>query len=202
MMNRAVPAERVARHAGAKLTTAAGFCVLATGLALGARTGVGSGGLFVATWMALVGAGMGLSMATSTSAALSDIPQERSGVGSAVMQAVNKTGGPLGSAILGSALTTAYLAHLHLGGVPASGAAAIRRSIFGGVAVAHALHSPALLDSVRVAFVHGLDEALLISAAIAVAGAVLALVFLPRTNTSDARESSRRETPLPLVDSN
>jgi DHA2 family multidrug resistance protein-like MFS transporter len=202
----AVPAERIARRAGAKLTAAAGFCVLATGLALGARTGIESGGIFVAVWMALVGAGMGLSMATSASAALADIPQERSGVGSAVMQAVNKTGGPLGSAILGSALTSAYLAHLRLDGLPASAGAAIRRSIFGGVAVAHTLHSPALLHSVRVAFMHGLDEALLISAAIALTGSVLALVFLPHTNTSadetDARESSRRETPLPFVDPN
>jgi hypothetical protein len=122
------------------------------------------------------------------------------------MQAVNKTGGPLGSAILGSALTSAYLAHLRLDGLPASAGAAIRRSIFGGVAVAHTLHSPALLHSVRVAFMHGLDEALLISAAIALTGSVLALVFLPHANTSadetDARESSRRETPLPLVDPN
>ena len=194
----AVPAAQIARRAGAKLTAAAGFCVLAGGLALGALTGIQSGELFVAVWMALVGVGMGVSMATSAAAALIDIPQERSGVGSAVMQAVNKTGGPLGSAILGSALTAAYLSHLQLSGLPAPAAATIRRSIFGGVAVAAQLHSPALLHSVRVAFMHGLDQALFISAAIALTGAILAVLFLPRTNSSTtvAQESERKDTQL------
>jgi len=194
----AVPAAQIARRAGAKLTAAAGFCVLAGGLALGTLTGIQSGELFVAVWMALVGVGMGVSMATSAAAALIDIPEERSGVGSAVMQAVNKTGGPLGSAILGSALTAAYLSHLQLSGLPAPAAATIRRSIFGGVAVAAQLHSPALLHSVRVAFMHGLDQALFISAAIALTGAILAVLFLPRTNSSTtvAQESERKDTQL------
>jgi DHA2 family multidrug resistance protein-like MFS transporter len=38
------------------------------------------------------------------------------------------------------------------------------------------------------AFTHGLDEALVISADIALAGAVLALLFLPRTNGGKATE--------------
>jgi hypothetical protein len=54
--------------------------------------------------------------------------------------------------------------------------------VFGGVAVAHRLHSPALLASVQRAFVHGMVLALLVSAGIALVGAVLTLVFLPRSN--------------------
>ena len=50
---------------GAKIAVAAGFVLLAVGLSVGATTGVGSSGLFVAVWMAVVGAGMGLAMATS-----------------------------------------------------------------------------------------------------------------------------------------
>jgi MFS transporter, DHA2 family, multidrug resistance protein len=181
-----IPADRIARLVGAKLTVAAGFVLLAAGLLLGARTGISSGGGFVAAWMALVGFGMGIAMATATSSALVELPEERSGVGSAVMQALNKTGGPLGSAILGSALTAAYLGHLDLSGLPAPAAAETRQSVFGGVAVAHQTHSQPLLDSVRAAFTHGLDEALVISAGIALAGAVLALLFLPRTNGAKA----------------
>jgi hypothetical protein len=37
---------------------------------------------------------------------------------------------------------------------------------------------------VRGAFVHGMDGALLVSAGIALAGAVLALLYLPKTNAS------------------
>jgi MFS transporter, DHA2 family, multidrug resistance protein len=175
----ALPADQVARRLGAKVTVAAGFLVLGTGLALGSTTRVDSGAGFVAVWMALVGAGMGLALATASSAALSELSEEHSGIGSAVLQAVNKTGGPLGTAVLGSILTSGYLAGLRLVGVPGAAARAARESIFGAVAVAGRLHSPALLDSARTAFVHGMDHSLVVCAGIAVAGMVLALLFLP-----------------------
>jgi DHA2 family multidrug resistance protein-like MFS transporter len=180
----ALPADRIARMAGVKLAAAAGFVVLAIGLSLGAVTRVGASEGFVAGWMALVGAGMGLAMATSTSAALSELSEERSGVGAAALQALNKVGGPLGTAILGSVLSSAYLARINLSGLPATAAGAIRQSIFGGVAVAQKLHSPALLESVRVSFTHGMDLALLVSAGVAVLGVVLAVAFLPRVSAS------------------
>jgi DHA2 family multidrug resistance protein-like MFS transporter len=182
----ALPADRIVRRIGAKLTVATGFVLLAAGLLLGTRTGLTSGSGFVAAWMALVGAGMGVTMATTASSALAEIPEERSGVGSAVMQALNKTGGPLGAAILGSALTATYLAHLDLSGLPPPAADEVRGSIFGGVAVAGQTHSQALLHSVRAAFMQGVDRALVTSAGIAFAGAVLALLFLPRTNGAKA----------------
>jgi fucose permease len=168
-----LPAARIAARAGAKATVAIGFLVLAGGLMLGASTSLGSGEAFVAAWMAVVGLGMGLVTATATSAALSGLPEARAGVGSAVLQACNKTGGPLGTAILGSVVSSAYLARLD--GFPA----AARESVFGGVAAAQQAHSGALLLAVRGAFVHGMDVALLVSAAIAVAGAVVSLAFLP-----------------------
>jgi len=176
----AVPADQIARRLGAKLTVAAGFVLLAAGLMIGARTGVTSSNGFVAAWMALVGAGMGLSMATASSAALSELSEEHAGIGSAVLQTVNKTGGPLGTAILGSVLSSAYLSHLSLAGLPATAATAVRQSVFGGVAIAHQAHSAALLENVRTAFTDGLDNALLVSGGVAVAGALLALLFLPR----------------------
>jgi len=118
------------------------------------------------------------------SAALVELSEEKSGVGSGVMQAVNKTGGPLGIAILGSVLSARYLARLDLVGIPKSADAAVRQSVFAGVAVAQKLHSPALLISVHRAFVGGMDLALLVSAGIALAGVVLAVVFLPQSNAS------------------
>jgi hypothetical protein len=123
-------------------------------------------------------------MATSMSAALVELSDEKSGVGSAVLQAVNKTGGPLGIAVLGSVLSAGYLADLNLSFLPGPLAAAVRTSIFGGVAVAQRLHSASLLTSVRTAFVHGMDMALVVSAGIACAGVVLTVVFLPRSNAA------------------
>jgi EmrB/QacA subfamily drug resistance transporter len=184
LMVGALPAARVVRLVGAKAAVAVGFGLLAVGLFLGSTTSVGSSGLFVATWMTVAGLGTGISMATAMSAALVELSEEKSGVGSAVMQAVNKTGGPLGIAILGSVLSAGYLARLDLVGLPAAAVAAVRQSVFGGVAVARKLHSPALLASVHRAFVHGMDLALLVSAGIALVGVVLTLLFLPQKNTA------------------
>ena len=178
----AVPAAQVARAVGAKVAVAAGFVLLAVGLLLGALTSVGSSGLFVASWMVLAGIGTGIAMATAMSAALVELSEEKSGVGSAVLQAVNKTGAPFGIAVLGSVLSAGYLGRLDLSGLSATAAAAVRQSVFGGVAVAHEIRSASLLRSVDAAFVHGMDQALLVSAGIAVVGAVLTVVFLPKVN--------------------
>ena len=153
----AIPADRVARLLGAKLAVAAGFLILAGGLLLGSTTNLASGTGDVALWMAITGVGMGLAMATAASAALSELSEQLAGVGSAVMQALNKVGGPFGSALLGSVLSSAYLARLDLAGVPAPLAATARTSIFGGLAAAHQLGSATLLHGVQSAFVHGMD---------------------------------------------
>jgi EmrB/QacA subfamily drug resistance transporter len=174
-----LPSARLTKAIGAKLTAAAGFLVLAIGLGIGATTTLSSGEGFIALWSAIVGIGTGLTMVAVASAALAELSEERAGVGSGVLQALKNTGAPLGSAILGSVLISAYVSRLHLGGLPPAAAHDVRESVFGGVAVAQALGSPSLLNAVRVAFVHGIDVALLVSVGFALAGFVLALVFLP-----------------------
>jgi Na+/melibiose symporter-like transporter len=183
LMIGALPAARVVQVVGAKVAVAAGFVLLATGLFLGALTSVGSSGLFVALWMVVAGMGTGIAMTTAMSAALVELSEEKSGVGAAVLQAVNKTGGPFGIAILGSVLSAGYLGRLDLSGLSATAAAAARQSIFGGVVVAQKIHSASLLESVHAAFVHGMDLALLVSGGIAVVGALLTAAFLPKVNS-------------------
>ena len=189
------PASLLAKRIGAKFTVALGFAVLAAGLALGATTAVASGEAFSALWLSIAGAGTGLTMATAASAAVAELDQERDGVGSAVLQALKNTGAPLGSAVLGSALLAAYVARLHLGGLPPSAATTVRQGVFQGAAIAHQLDSPALLAQVQNAFVHGMDAALLVSVAFAAAGCILALVFLPvgRRSTRAEREETAGE---------
>jgi EmrB/QacA subfamily drug resistance transporter len=192
----AVPSARAVQVVGAKLVEAAGLALLATGLILGSTMSVGSSGVFVAGWMFVVGLGVGLAMSTASSAALVELSEERSGVGSAVLQAFNKVGGPFGIAILGSVLSAGYLGRLHLSGLSTSEAGLARQSVFGGVAVAHRTGSASLLESVKTAFVHGMDLALLVSAGIALVGVVLSLLFLPRSNTPDpAIEGPKGQSP-------
>ena len=175
----AVPADRIAERVGASYTVAAGFAITSAGLLLGSRTSLDSSTTFVIAWMVVVGLGMGIGFATAASAALKTVPSDQSGVASALLQAMQKVGAPFGSAILGSVLVTVYQANLNLTGLPAGVAATVKLSVFAGVAVASKLHSPTLLQSVRYAFVQGMDAALLVSAGIAAAAALLAVIFLP-----------------------
>jgi DHA2 family multidrug resistance protein-like MFS transporter len=186
----AVPADRVATWMGSKVTVALGFVAMAAGMAMGATTTTGSSTAFVAVWMAMTGFGMGLGLSTATSGALSTVPKEKSGVASAVMQAVQKVGAPLGAAIVGSVLLTAYQSGLHLGGLPAGVAGVVRQSMFGGLAAAERLQSSTLLASVRQSFVHGLDVALLVSAGIAIAAALVSLLVLPNRPTTPPHDTA------------
>jgi EmrB/QacA subfamily drug resistance transporter len=187
------PADRLAARAGAKVTVALGFALLAAGLIIGATTSVSSSDGFIAAWTALCGAGMGLALSTAASAALSELSAERSGVGSAVMQAVQKLGAPFGAAILGSALNSVYQSNLNVNGLPAQVADATKKSVFAGVTVAHKLGSASLLDSVRTAFVDGMDVALWVAAGVAGAGVVLALVFLPRRRSEATMKAAAEQ---------
>jgi EmrB/QacA subfamily drug resistance transporter len=166
--------------ATAKALVATGFAIMATGLAFGATTKTSSGTGFAALWFGAAGLGLGLSMPQAMNAALSALSAERSGSGSALISAMRQVGATIGVAILGTVLGSVYRGHLDVTGLPAAVAGVAKSGVVGGVAVAHALHSPALLESVRSAFVMGLDTMLWVCAAIAAVSAILALIFLPR----------------------
>jgi len=192
--------DALARRLGAKLTVALGFAVLAGALAAGSRTGLGSGYGFAAAWIALIGFGTGLSMPTAMNAALGALSAERSGVGSGAIQALRMVGGSFGAAILGSILNSGYRGRLGAVALPPALAHTARGSVVAGVAVAKTLGSPALLRSVRVAFLHGMGLSLLVSGAVAAVGVPLSLRFLPRAGREAAfADTSSRRSPHELA---
>ena len=166
--------------AGARSMVAIGYAVMAVSLAAGAFTRVTSDAGFTTGWFAVAGLGLGLAMPAAMNAAIGALSAERSGAGTALITAMRQVGATIGVAVLGTILNNAYQNRLHLTGLPAAVAGAARSSVSGGVAVAHAIHSAALLDSVRTSFVSGLDTMLWACAGIAIASAALALAFLPR----------------------
>jgi MFS transporter, DHA2 family, multidrug resistance protein len=192
----ALPASALAKAIGAKLTVTLGFMLLAGGAVAGTMTRATSGTAFIALWMAVMWVGAGLALTTATAAAVSQLSAERSGTGSAVVQAFQKTAGPFGTAIMGSVLAAAYQARLDLTGLPAAAAAAARQSVYGGLAIASQVRSAGLAQSARAAFVHGMDVSLVVSAGIGITGAVLALAFLPR-GTAGHRPGSEERSLMP-----
>jgi hypothetical protein len=161
------------------MTVAVGFAILVVGMAAGSTLSLTSSDAFIAGWTFVVGAGAGLAFATAASAAIGELSAERSGVGSALLQAVIKLGPAFGATILGSVVNATYQAQLHLAGLPADATAAVEKSVFAGLAVARQTGSAALLDSVRTAFIAGIDDSAKVATVIAIGAALLALAFLP-----------------------
>ena len=182
----AVTADRLASRIGAKLTVAVGFGLMALGLGIASGMTVSTGDPYMATFGVIVGAGAGLGLATAASAAIVELSAERAGVGGALVQAIIKLGPAFGATILGSVLNSTYQSQVSVAGLPADTAAAVQGSVFGGMAVAQKIGSPALLESVRSAFVAGIDDASRVAALVAVVAMVSALLLLPRRSSATA----------------
>ncbi|HEY1627566.1 MAG TPA: DHA2 family efflux MFS transporter permease subunit [Streptosporangiaceae bacterium] len=169
--------------ASAKVLVTAGFAIMAVAMAIGATTTVSSGTGFAALWFALSGLGLGMAMPQAMNSALGALSAERSGSGSALISALRQVGATIGVAVLGTVLSEGYHAKLDVTGLPTTVAAAAKSSVAAGVGVAHKLGSAAFLDNVRTAYVHGMDIMLWACGGIALASAILALIFLPRGAT-------------------
>jgi hypothetical protein len=184
--------------ASAKLLVTIGFAVMAGSLAVGAGTSASSGTGFAATWFAVFGLGLGLAMPQAMNAAIGALSAERSGAGSALISALRQVGATIGVAILGTVLSSVYSSHLALTGLSADAADAVKSSVAAGVGVAHQLNSAALLDSVRHAFVSGMDTMLWVCAGIALVSAILGAIFLPRRAEWAAEPAAVPDVPAEL----
>jgi MFS family permease len=187
--------EKLNGRFGARVPIAAGLTLIAAGLALGAVTGVHSGYGFVATWLVIVGAGTGLSLAPAMDAVLGALPPAAAGSGSALTQTMRQIGGALGVALLGSLLASRYAGRLDLGTLSGPAADAARDSVNGAVAVAHALHDPALLASAHAAYLDAMGVVLLTCAGVALLGAVLVGLFLPARAADPTLMENREHEP-------
>jgi len=115
-------------------------------------------------------------MAPATESVMGSLPIAKASVGSAVNDATRTLGGALGVAVLGSLVSSGYRAGMDGITGPA------QDSIAGALAVAGQAggeQGAQLTALAQTAFVDGMHAAVLVGAAIAVAGAVLALVALP-----------------------
>jgi MFS transporter, DHA2 family, multidrug resistance protein len=189
---------------GPRTVVAAGFVVMGAAMGLGAFTSLNSSTGYTLAWVGLAGLGLGLVMPPAMTVALGALSAERSGTGSALISALRQVGSTIGVAVLGTVISNSYSQGLatSIGHLPAQLAGAAKSSVGGGVAVAERLGSSSLLDAVRTAFVHGMDIMLWTCAGIAIAGALLAVAFLPRRpapaqlSTSAQAPSIGGEVPL------
>ena len=181
------------RRFGSKLTVTAGMLIAAAGLwQLSGSTIATTFGTAV-TGMVLLGAGAGMVLPAATGSVMGSLPSGHTGVGSATNGAFMQVGGALGVAVVGSLLSTRYqsrvgsaIAGYH---IPHAVREAILGSLGGALTVAREIGgvSGELLAALaRPAFISGMDLGLLVSAVVALTGAVLAFALLPSRAAPDA----------------
>jgi MFS transporter, DHA2 family, multidrug resistance protein len=164
-------ADRLRPALGAKILVAIGFLLMTVSLVLGTQTAVDDGYGFVAIWVTGIGVGIGFALPPSMDLAMGALNKERTGVGSGLLQALRQVGGTIGVAILGTVLISGYRGGLGLTG-PIMDSAAAGAQVAAG--------QPALLQSVKTAFMSGMADMLWVCVAFAVIGGLLTLIFLPR----------------------
>jgi hypothetical protein len=78
--------------------------------------------------------------------------------------------------------------------LPEAVTSTIKHSVAAGVAVAKQLHSIKLVESIRSAFVNGMEIMLLVCGGVAVLGIILTLLFLPRKKSNGQEKGTQLES--------
>lgn len=162
-----------------------GLAVIAGSFAILSQVSESSGyGLLIAGLM-VMGVGGGLAGPAAYTLLMQAVPAEHRGVGSAMNDTVQQTGAALSVAVLGSVLAAAYTSSLP-DSVPEAG----RNSIADTLAL-----GPEFLAAARAAFTDAMSIAMTVGLIGAAAGAVVALIVLPRHSTATFEPNLVEATP-------
>jgi DHA2 family multidrug resistance protein-like MFS transporter len=173
-------APRLVGRVGAANLVAGGFLLAAVGLAVLTQVGGPHGLRVVVVGGVLLALGLAPIIILTADLVVAAVPAERAGLASGMSEASTELGGALGIALLGSAMTVIYRAHmgaLPLDGMPSNLVGAARETLAG--AANAAAHLPQdvgaeLLRSARKAFTGGMRLAAGIGTVVALVTAIVA----------------------------
>ncbi|MDL9979291.1 MFS transporter [Microbacterium sp. ASV49] len=166
------------RLMGARFASGLGYVIAAAGLWTISQATASTPESLVLIGSGVLGFGIALGLSAAASAALSHIAPDDANTASSVYQALQKTGSPLGVAILGSIFNRVYVQNLVLPAqLPHSVRTVVEDGVFGGLAVGAKV--PGVTDAVRQAFMDGLEATMWACVGIALATAVIAMLTLP-----------------------
>ncbi|MCX2756608.1 MULTISPECIES: MFS transporter [unclassified Gordonia (in: high G+C Gram-positive bacteria)] len=178
---------------GPRVVSVIGAFLMSSGFALVELSARDSGYWELIIWaMSLMAAGLAFISGPCTQLIMDALRPEQAGAGSAVNDTTREIGGTLGVAVLGSILTSAYVAgvgdRLSGSGLPAEAVDAAKQSVMAGVGVADQAPG-AIGDAVRIAvqdaFMVGLHDAVWAAVAVtAVAGVAAAFLLRGSGNPS------------------
>ncbi|CAL9402803.1 MFS transporter [Streptomyces sp. enrichment culture] len=192
---------RMLRRFGPRLMVCAGFCLTACAVGLLTAMGREDNSALLLSGFVLLGFGLETTLFGAYESMLSEAPQEQSGGAAAIGETSYQLGAGIGIALLGSVMNAAYAPGLTGGvpGVPASASSAAGHSLGEAYEIAGQLGGPAgvaLRRAAGDAFVHGLHVTLVVSAALLLLGAVMAL-RLPRAMQGEGEGEEAVTVPAP-----
>jgi EmrB/QacA subfamily drug resistance transporter len=188
LMPAAANSDRLVGKLGRKKVVSLGLTLVTAGLLLFTLVTTETAYVQIALTFVLLGLGMGLTMAPSTTAIMEAIPETKAGVGSATNDASREIGGALGIAIGGSVLNQIYQKSLvipesfsHMKDVLSSSFPAAMRvgAETGGP------EGAALIASAQEAFVSGMVGSCYVAAAVAAIAAIIVWTKMPDEAATD-----------------
>ena len=196
---------RLAVRVGTKLVVASGLFSMAAFYLWVTTTSASTGYGTIAVQMVVLGTGMGLTSAPATEAIMGVVPKAKAGVGSAVNDATRLLGATLGVAVIGSVYASLYASRL-TGALPVGLSATVDRSAHASVggalttagqlgAAGHPVLASRVHDAASTAFFHGFHAANYLTAGIAAAGALMALLLLPAQPTVSNDDAGELRAP-------
>jgi EmrB/QacA subfamily drug resistance transporter len=181
---------KLTERLGIRIVVPFGLTMVAGSLYLLTLADATSGYGLIAGTLLLMGFGMASALAPATDAIMGSLPAAKMSVGSAINDTTRVAGGALGVAVLGSILASGYRGDMDsaVAALPPQAREIAQDSLAGGMAVAERLGNDGLAATAQDAFLSGMHAAALVAAAVALAGALVAAIFLPSRERVPARE--------------
>lgn len=168
---------------GLRLVTVSGLIVIAAGLYLTSRLGVGATYSDFLWPLLVMGTGLGVCTAPATAAVVSAVPPDSQGVAAAVNDAAREIGAAFGIAIAGSVLAAGYTERIRpvLPTLPPSAREPFAGSLAAALQVVQRSGPSAqpMAESARAAFVHGTSHAALVLTVITAISALVVAAWAP-----------------------
>ncbi|MCE6998288.1 MFS transporter [Saccharothrix sp. S26] len=167
--------DRVVVRLGVRRTITGGLAVMAFGLGCMSFATTTTAFVPLALVMAVIGAGMGLVMAPSSTASMAALPREKASMASAMNSVTRELGGVLGIAVIGTVVSAAYRAESR-GSLPTA-----PDDLTSAHLTADALPSDqagALVRASDAAFTNAMNVGTTVCAVVALLGALAALSWL------------------------
>jgi EmrB/QacA subfamily drug resistance transporter len=178
-------AGRYSDRIGSRWLMAGGMALVAVSLYLFSRVGLHTTYPQLLPAMIIGGIGMPMAMSPTTAAAMATVPVDKAGVGAGVLNSFRQVGGSLGIALLGAIMASQSSSFAR------NAEAAYRAKVQKAAALGIHLPAPSAQQKQAVAqqaFVHGLHNALLVAAAIALGAVFVGATLVRKRHHEHAEE--------------